>query len=53
MTRERLQSISLGELAELARSEGLEIGENPDKAALIFFGRALGYAPCVTCGSVR
>jgi hypothetical protein len=37
MTRERLQSISLGELAELARSEGLEIGENPDKAALIDF----------------
>lgn len=37
MTREGLQSISLGELAELAQSEGLEIGENPDRAALIEF----------------
>jgi len=37
MTRERLQSISLQELAALARSEGLEVDETPDKGALIEF----------------
>jgi len=37
MTRERLQSVSLKELAALARSEGLEIGETLDKGALIDF----------------
>jgi hypothetical protein len=37
MTRERLQSISLEELATMARSEGLEIDETPDKGALVEF----------------
>jgi hypothetical protein len=37
MTRERLQSIPLEELAAMARSEGLEIGETPDQGALIDF----------------